>query len=150
MINNSKKAKVLLKKRFKFTIDVEARIKDIPQALIHGDIVHRNFDRKNNLAFMQFQKRLLSAVLNNPDVVDKLLVHCAGNEAANYLNETWLQDSPDRSEENMITPAMETLSPQDKNDLRRVIDQGVFSEYTEIALYDSFIAKVIDYSIEQV
>ena len=147
-------AKLLHKQRVRFTVEVEVSIMDFPQALIDGtetESKYENWKAENPKDFvedMEFQKRLLYAVLNNPEVVSQLILNDAGNEAATRLGEEYQTNYGQPSTNEIISPVINTLDSKDKKRVNELIKHEVLLDNTEAALFDAFEATVISSDFE--
>lgn len=148
------KAKLLHKQKIRFTIDVEVSVVDFPQALLDGLEVDDKYDswKKEDpegfIEFLEFQKRILYAVTNSPDVISQLVVEDAGAEAANYLEKEYLSYNSEAPLDKTLSPAIDSMSAEDRKRIQELINNEVLSDNTETALYDSFRTKVVDTDIK--
>ncbi len=151
MTKATQAAKLLLRRRVRFVLDVEVFVRDMPQALIDGNAQDTSYDelpKEDFIRYMEFQERFLQALLSTDKVASKLIIDCAGLAAAEFLDREYMQYYGE-ADEDVFAPVISKLLPQDRDLIREAISNELFAENTEVALFDSFKAKVTNYSIEE-
>ena len=147
------KAPILHKQQIRFIIDVEVSIRDLPQALIDDTEIINHYqtwkteNRDDFNEHMEFQKRILYALLDNKEVTSQFVVEAAGSEAAEDLTRSYHSNHAPSTEE-ILLPVLNKLNADDKKRLEDSSANGVFSENTETALFEAFESKIINSIIE--
>jgi hypothetical protein len=146
--------KPLHMQKFRFTIDVEVSITDYPKALMDNPkldnryLTTREEDPSDFREWMEFQKRLLHSVINNPNILSELVKQTAGIAAAEYLSARYMSSSNESSLEELLLPVINHMSADDKKRIDSAITNGVLMETVEAALFDSFRATVFNTDTE--
>ena len=146
--------KPLHKQKFRFTIDVEVSVIDYPKALIDDPKLDNRYrttreeDPSDFREWMEFQKRLLHSVINNPDVLSELVRQDAGIAAAEYMSARYMSSSNEISLEELLLPIINNMSANDKERINSAIANQGLVENTEAALFDSFRETVFNTATE--
>lgn len=146
------RTKLLHTQKLRFVIDVEVSVRDVPQALIDGSAVlsqYKSWQNENPeefKEFVKFQQRLLDEVLRDSDATLRLAIEKAGNKAADSLSAAYTTNS-EPSDEEILSEVLNKLNLEDKKRIQSAKKNEVFTENTEIALFDSFQVEVISSSV---
>ncbi len=152
---------VLLKKKFRFVVDVEVTVRDYPRTALKmfledGHATKENEHQANEdperyKEYLELQTRLLDAVVKDQRAVSAFLLDDAGLAAHDVLAEEYTrahddEDSTDKALR-LISPR---LSPADRAFLEDVEKNGVLYENTEDAFSEPFSAKVLGFSATEI
>lgn len=130
----------IVAKTIRFTLDVQLTLEDLPGAILEGEADARNYldwKPQEMEEFLRFQRRLLEAVLDHPSVVDGVLRERAGEAAADYLQQKYLQYDSGQQMEEQLAPALQGLRDEDRARVQHAINHGVFEDVTDLILYDA-------------
>jgi hypothetical protein len=147
-------SKLLHKQIIRFTIDVEVSVVDYPQALIDQTekddkyLTRANENPEDFMSWMEFQKRLLYAVVNNTDLLSEMMQEKAGLEAADYFVARYMSSRGKKPLEEILEPVINSLNAEDKKTITSAIDNGVLAENTEAALDEAFRATTVNNTID--
>ena len=147
-------AENLITRRYRFVVDIEVSAHDVPKAIIEsGEILdqYSTWEEKDFFDFVRLQQRMLYAVVRNSKVAEDILVDRAGVEAAQQMESEWaLRKADEIGVEEIASPVFSELLSEDQQFVKEMIEQNSFIDQFEMALYDSFSAKVLTSSVVKI
>ena len=147
-------AKLLHKQKIRFAIEVEVSVVDYPQALMDQTekdekyLTRASENPENFMSGMEFQKRLLYAIVDDPDVLSEIMQKKAGLEAADYFVARYMSSHGAKSLVEILESVINQLNAEDQKTVTSAIDNGVLAENTEAALDDAFRTTIVNNTVD--